>query len=280
MHQRPARRLSWFVVPFAILANRATTFSHYAGYPQAFSPPLAHALRPGGHVTVGCWKPRASHRVARAVQILGFVLLLNLLHFLFVAVLASMVRARHFQNPTTRQLNVRALWASLTVNPVVCSLGVVGLFVGVTACGNLVEIYRTRSGAWHDAALWQLEKGLFAGLLASPLNVPAFWDTVYFMVWSGLFIGSSLLFVTGQKRRFFLLVTALVWAYVLTRVTAIYFPTQGPVFFVPEIFSLSERSAPRRSVCLRSTWRARFPRTGCCQAQWPCRVSTWGCLFW
>ena len=69
--------------------------------------------------------------------------------------------------------------------------------------------------------------------------MPAVWDTVYFMVWSGLFLGSSLLFVTGQKRHFFLLVTALVWAYVLTRVTAIYFPTQGPVFFIPEKFNLS-----------------------------------------
>ena len=171
--------------------------------------------------------------------ILGFVLLLNLLHFLFVAVLASMLRARHFQNPTTRQIDVRALWASLTVNPVACSLGVVGLFVGVTACANLVEIYRTQAGAWHDAALWNLEQDLFAVLLASPVNVPGFWDAVYFLVWSGLFVGSSLLFVTGQKPRFFLLITALVWAFVLTRVTAIYFPTQGPVFFIPEMFKLS-----------------------------------------
>jgi hypothetical protein len=194
--------------------------------------------------------------------ILGFVLLVNLLHFLFVAVLASMVRARHFQNPTTRQVDVRALWASLTVNPVVCSLAVVGLFVGVTACGNLVEIYRTRSGVWHDAALWQLEKGLFAVLLASPLNVPAFWDTVYFMVWSGLFIGSSLLFVTGEKRRFFLLVTALVWAYVLTRVTAIYFPTQGPVFFMPEIFSLSGTISGETQRALALYMAGQIPQNG------------------
>jgi len=195
-------------------------------------------------------------------KILGFVLLLNLLHFLFVAVLASMVRARHFQNPTTRQLNVRALWASLTVNPVVCCLGVVGLFVGVTACGNLVEIYRTRSGAWHDAALWKLEQGLFEVLLASPLNVQAFWDKIYFLVWSGLFLGSSLLFVTGQKRRFFLLVTALVWAFVLTRVTAIYFPTQGPVFFVPETFNLSGTITSQTQRVLALYMEGQIPQNG------------------
>jgi membrane-associated phospholipid phosphatase len=45
--------------------------------------------------------------------------------------------------------------------------------------------------------------------------------------------------VTGYRRSFFLLVTALVWSFVLTRVTAIYFPTQGPVFFMPDMFSLS-----------------------------------------
>jgi membrane-associated phospholipid phosphatase len=115
----------------------------------------------------------------------------------------------------------------------------VGLFVGITACGNLVEVYRTRAGVWHDAALWNLERDLFGVLLASRFNVPAFWDTVYFMVWSGLFLGSSLLFVTGQKRAFFLLTTSLVWSYVLTRVFAIYFPTQGPVFFRPDLFNLS-----------------------------------------
>jgi hypothetical protein len=171
--------------------------------------------------------------------ILGFVVVLNLLHFVVVAVLASMVRARRFQNPRTRQVDVRAVWASLTINPVASSLGVVGLIVGITACANLVEIYRTRSAVWHDATLWNLERELFAVLLASPLNVPAFWDRVYFMVWSGLFLGASTLFVTGQKSRFFLLTTTLVWAFVLTRVTAIYFPTQGPVFFKPEVFDLS-----------------------------------------
>ena len=173
------------------------------------------------------------------IKILTFVLLLNFLHLLVVFVVVSMVRARDFQNSKTKQLNVRALWSSMAVNPVTCSLAAVGLFVGVTACGNLVEIYRTRQGVWHDAALWELEQGLFSFLLTSPLNVPALWDRVYFMVWSGLFLSSSILFVTGQKRRFFLLVTALVWSFVLTRVIAIYFPSQGPAFFRPELFNLS-----------------------------------------
>jgi membrane-associated phospholipid phosphatase len=173
-----------------------------------------------------------------------------------------MVRAKHFQNPATRQLNVRALWASLTINPVACCLGVVGLFIGVTACGNLVEIYRTRAGIWHDAALWQVEKDLFAVLLASPLNVPTFWDTVYFFVWSGLFLGSSLLFVTGHKSRFFLLVTALVWAYVLTRVTAIYYPTQGPVFFVPEMFNLAGTISAETQRALALYMAGQIPQNG------------------
>ena len=196
------------------------------------------------------------------LKILSVVLLLSLFHFVFVAVLASMVRARHFQNPATRQLDVRALWASLTINPVACCLGVVGLFIGVTACGNLVEIYRTRAGVWHDAALWQLEEGLFAILLASPLNVPTFWDGVYFFVWSGLFLGSSVLFVTGHKHRFFLLVTALVWAYVLTRVIAIYFPSQGPVFFMPEMFNLSGTISAETQRMLTLYMRGQIPQSG------------------
>ena len=181
-------------------------------------------------------RPRAS---LGQFQILAFVVLLSLLHFVVVAVLVSIVRARHFQNPKTRQVDVRALWASMNVNPVVYCLGVVSLFVGVTACANLVEIYRTRSVVWYDAALWNLEEEIFRVLLSSPLNSPAHWDTVYFLVWSGLFLGSSLLFVTHQKGRFFMLTTSLVWSYVLTRTTAIYFPTQGPAFFVPEMFNLA-----------------------------------------
>jgi hypothetical protein len=194
--------------------------------------------------------------------VLGFVLLLSLVHFVFVAVLVSMVRARYFQHPRTRQVDTRALWSSLTVNPVFFCLGTMGLFVGVTACGNLVEIYRTRAGTWHDAALWGLEHELFAVLLASPLNVPAFWDTVYFMVWSGLFLGSSLLFVTGQKSRFFLLVTALVWSYLLTRVTAIYFPTQGPVFFMPEMFNLSGTVSADTQRALALYMAGQIPQNG------------------
>ena len=68
--------------------------------------------------------------------------------------------------------------------------------------------------------------------------------------------------MTGRRRHFFLLVTALVWSFVLTRVIAIYFPSQGPAFFRPSMFDLSGTTSGEVQRVLALYMAGQVPQNG------------------
>lgn len=152
--------------------------------------------------------------------------------------LASLAKARSFVRAESGEIDLVALWRSFSINPIIACLGVMVATYGMTAMGSLAEVYRAHAVIWNDPFLWSLEAPLFGALLATPLNVPWLWDAIYMAFWFGLLVMAGILQVGGRHRQFHELLLAAVVAFFLTRLLAIYWPSAGPMFFVPELFFL------------------------------------------
>jgi len=175
-----------------------------------------------------------SHRINLIVVVVKMFLILMIL----VLPWFSLGKARSFVRAESGEIDLAALWRSISINPLVACLGVALAAYGMTSMGSLVEVYRVHAVVWHDPFLWSLEEPLIKALLSSPLNIPWFWDAIYMAFWVGLLVMASILQIGRRSRQFHGLLLAAVVAFFFTRLIAINWPSAGPMFFVPELFSL------------------------------------------
>lgn len=198
----------------------------------------------------------------RRLVLTSFFPLLFAISTLLVVVIASLVRMRQFVDPSTQRLDVRALLRSVWVNPLPGAAMALATGYGITGCGNLIEIYRTQTTTFHDAALWRIEGGVIEALLDSPLNAPMFWDRIYFSFWAFLFTAIAYLYWKGRRDAVNRFMLAAVLSFYLTRVIALLYPTAGPVFFHPELFQLDGTLSAGAQAVLRLYMRGEVPQNG------------------
>lgn len=152
----------------------------------------------------------------------------------------SIWRAKEFIEDETGQVNIRALWSCCysKTSPLTGTLVVFAMGLGITGSSYLSEIYRLTTRHWFDEKLWGIEEPVFLALLGSWLNMPSFWDKIYFLIWPVLFSGMALVYKSGCHHQFIKIVLAVVIAFYATRLVNLLLPTAGPAFFKPELFSL------------------------------------------
>lgn len=199
---------------------------------------------------------------ARRLVLVAFFPLLFTICASLVVVVVSLVRMRRFIDPSSQRLDAGALLRSVWVNPLPGAAMALATGYGITGCGNLVEIYRARATVFHDAALWRIEGALFERLLASPLNVPLFWDRVYFSFWAFLFAAMAYLYWEGRRTAVVRFMLVSILSFHLMRVLALFFPTAGPVFFHPELFRLDGTLSAGAQAMLRLYMRGEAPQNG------------------
>lgn len=185
-------------------------------------------------------------------------------YLLLISVVESLIKARDFVDKQSRQVDVLGLWRSMLINVNLIAGFIIVLFLayGVISSSNLSEVYRINAGIWHDDIFWNIESPLFSMLRDSWLNIPEIWDEVYYLVWSYLFITMAVIFKFENLDRFVLLSLATVIAFYITRLSAIAFPTAGPVFYKPELFDLSGTVSAEMQEALRLYMLGKIQQNG------------------
>lgn len=172
--------------------------------------------------------------------------------YVFTTIIESGMRAREFAADDSGQVDIRALWRALLLNPQTGITSAVLVGYGVMASSNLVEIYRTSASVWYDAALWKIEEPLFRMLMGSWLDVPEVWDHIYVIFWPYIFLAFAIVFRTANTQRFILLTMAFVISFYLNGVINLMFPTAGPAFYRPELFHLAGTVSSEAQEMLRN----------------------------
>lgn len=172
---------------------------------------------------------------------------------LSVFIFESIWRANEFTNNETCHINVRGLWraSSFRASPLKGALIIFAMGLGITSSSHLSEIYRLTTQRWFDERLWMIEEPVFGILLGSWLNIPIFWDKVYFFIWPALFVSIAVVYKFGDQQKLLKIALAAVIAFHVARMINLLFPTAGPVFFKPELFSLEGTLSDRAQEGLR-----------------------------
>jgi hypothetical protein len=168
----------------------------------------------------------------------GVVLLFVLVSFL-LDIFNSFYEIKNFKNPESGHINVAGLWRKVFTNPLNGVILIVIMTFGLTSAQNLSEFYRIHVTSWHDAAIWALEAPLFYFLKGSLIDIPIFWDRVYFAYWVYVMLVYCALYRMGKLHDLAVISIATVFCYFLTRWAALQYPTAGPVFYQPSLFDLS-----------------------------------------
>ena len=153
---------------------------------------------------------------------------------------ASFAELKNFTDHESGNIKIFALWKKVFTNPLSGFILIVVMTFGITSAQDLSEYYRVHVTTWYDANLWALEGTLFHFLKESLIDVPKFWDSVYFAYWPYLMFVYCTLY---RLRRFHDLTNvtiATVLCYFMTRWLAIQYPTAGPAFYQPGLFDLSD----------------------------------------
>lgn len=173
------------------------------------------------------------------LQCIGIVVSFFLLWSLLLDLFVSLTEIKNFTDRESGNINISALWKKVFTNPLNGLVLMVVMTFGITSAQDLSEYYRVHVSTWYDADLWALEASLFHFLKESLIDVPKFWDGVYFAYWPYLMLVYCTL---CRFRRFYdlaILTIATILCYFLTRWIAIQYPTAGPAFYHPEFFDLS-----------------------------------------
>jgi len=195
----------------------------------------------------------------------------------FVAVLLhSTIEAPRHVDPATRRVSLRPLWQTVAWNPFSGLMVVLLTACGCTSASNLTEIYRANVSTWHDATLWQLEFPIFALLRDSWLDLPKFWDQIYFQMWTFVLMVVVFTHRRSGLRGCAILGASAVLAFYLTRVINLVFPVAGPAFFEPGWFSLDGTFSQTTQGMIKAYTAGRIPANGVYPATMPCRVFMWG----
>jgi hypothetical protein len=172
-------------------------------------------------------------------QCIGVVVILFILVSFLLDLFVSLTEVKNFKDLESGNIKISALWKKVFTHPLTGLVLMVVMTFGITSAQDLSEYYRVHVTTWHDANLWALEASLFHFLKESVIDVPKFWDSVYFAYWPYLMFVYCMLY---RYRRWYDLTTITIMTvvcYFLTRWIAIHYPTAGPAFYQPGFFELS-----------------------------------------
>lgn len=172
-------------------------------------------------------------------QSISIVASLFILVSFLLDLLVSLTEAKKFTDNNSGKINIPLLWKKIFTNPLGGFLLIIVVMFSITNANDLSEYYRIHVTTWHDSELWALEKSIFNFLRGSLIDMPKFWDRIYFLLWVYIMIGYCILY---RLRRFYDLIIfsmTTVLSFFLTRLAAIHYPTAGPAFYQPEFFDLS-----------------------------------------
>lgn len=172
-------------------------------------------------------------------EYIGIVVLLFILVSLLLDIFASLTEVKNFTDRESGNIKISALWKKIFTNPLNGLVLMVVMTFGITSAQDLSEYYRVHVTTWHDADLWALEAPFFYLLKGSLIDVPKFWDSIYFAYWPYLMFVYCMLY---RCRRWYDLATVTITTvvcYFLTRWVAIQYPTAGPAFYQLDLFDLS-----------------------------------------
>jgi len=169
---------------------------------------------------------------------IGLIVLLFFLAGFLLDLVDSIFKAKRFVDQKTGQVNVAGLWRQIYTSPLAGIAVVFIMFVGVTNAQDVSEVYRNSAQHWHDAELWLLEAGCLTALEGSFIDCPAFWDSIYFSLWTYLIMAYAILYKMDRFHYAGILSIATVVSFFITRFSALAYPTAGPVFYQPELFNV------------------------------------------
>jgi len=192
---------------------------------------------------------------------IGFLLIYGLA-FLCLMLGQLLLRAPALVRERDGHLDIGHLWANLHKPGAIGILVLLVAGYGISASGNLVEVYRQGWEASGDAILWSIESPLFVLLLGSPLDLPGFWDTIYQSMWLGVLAALVSTSIGDRMPRFVVSMTAIVVAFHLTRYAGIAFPNAGPVFYRPDLFDVGGTASALQAEVLASYMRGEIPQLG------------------
>jgi len=166
--------------------------------------------------------------------IISFLLLSFILDIFF-----HFFELKNFRDPVTGQINIVALWKNFYTNPLSGIILITVMMFGITSAQDLSEYYRVHVTVWHDSKLWALEAPLFYSLKGSLIDIPKFWDPIYFALWAYIMFVYCILYRLQRFNDLSIMSIATIFSFFITRWIAIQYPTAGPVFYRPDLFDLS-----------------------------------------
>jgi membrane-associated phospholipid phosphatase len=208
-----------------------------------------------------------------SIGMVTFPQLFLLLHFLAVFllitsllfVLESIRSVNRFVDKQTGQLDIAALWQSLSMRSAMLTGGGVVILVVLSINGNsnLIEIYRTSTTVWRDQVLWNIEEPLFQAMIASDFLFLPFWEFIYYMMWVYVLSVMAALVKDGQTESYMTLAIAIVLAFYCTTFVAMIFPVAGPEYHRPELFAYLKGSISKHlQDVLKDYQEGRIPQNG------------------
>jgi PAP2 superfamily len=192
---------------------------------------------------------------------MGLLLLFVLISF-FLDLIHSIFEVKRFVNPQTGQVNVVELWREVYTNPLPGMTVAFIMFIGVTNAQDLSEVYRISTRYWHDAELWQLELACFTWLKGSFIDYPAFWDYIYFSLWTYLIVAFAIVYKAGKFHYVGILSISTVLSFFITRLVALQYATAGPVFYQPEFFNIAGTLSSEAQAMLRLYMQGKILQNG------------------
>jgi membrane-associated phospholipid phosphatase len=170
---------------------------------------------------------------------IGVIICLFIMGLFILDLIASFAELGNYRDQQSGQVNISALWRKVYTNPLngIILIGV--MTYGITSAQGLSEYYRANITTWYDAELWGLEAPFISLLKGSLIDIPEFWDVIYFAYWLYLILVYCALYRLRQLDDLSTITIATVISYFLTRWVAIQFPTAGPVFHQPDYFNVA-----------------------------------------
>lgn len=193
---------------------------------------------------------------------IGLTVLLFVLAGFFLDLVDSIFKVKRFVHQKTGHVNVVGLWRETYTNPLAGIVVVFIMLIGVTNAQDLSEVYRKSTLHWHDAELWQLEAACFMLLKGSVIDYPAFWDSIYFSLWSYLIMAYAIVYKSSKFHYAAILSISTVVSFFITRGAALKYATAGPVFYQPEFFNIAGTLSSQTQKMLLVYMQGGIPQNG------------------
>lgn len=161
-----------------------------------------------------------------------------ILFFVMVSFVADLILSlKSIKNYTNH--NVWNVWKEVFTNPLKGIIIISVMYFGLTEIQSLVEYYRVNSTVYYDYVLWEIESNIFAHLKGSFIDIPIFWEKIYFNFFSYNIIGFAILNRSKKLHSVKVMAGAFLFSFLMARIVAIQFPTAGPAFYMPDLFEVT-----------------------------------------